>query len=570
MKCNIFLLVFLTTALLLRSQAQPRNDDIAGFIQLLRDAERSSANKDWNAAVHQWENIVMINPTEGEFWYRLGESYYQLREFNKAIPAFDSSLRIGAPPPYEGAYFIAKTYAAIHNRSETLNWLQRSFDLGYRNIMSIPRDNSFKEYFNDERFKKITGQPLQPFKTRVEGWRFDLALMVREVKRRAPKPFRYISEKKFDSAVQAVWKKIPSLSDLQLIVEFEKILVLVGDGHTMIYAMFERPEFQKNLPVDFHFFAEGLFITEADKRYEDLLGTEVIAFDDHPLEDILKGMDPIINRDNELGPRIMAPLRMRTLPLLYGLGLVKDPNEVTLTVKDEQGAIKKILIKADCPIATRRLWDKLPENWITYSDHKKQQAVLYTQNKFTHYWFKYLEEDKTVYFQYNEIANDQDAPFDHFCDSLFAFIDTNDVRKLIIDMRWNHGGNTLLVPYLLDKMIACKKINSQGNLFGIIGGRAYSATINLLGYLERFTTMIFVGEPTGSSPNFVGEDDPFELPYSKLMANVSDLYWQTSWPTDHRQWYAPLIYIPATFKNFAAGQDPALDVILKYSNQPKK
>ena len=94
-------------------------------------------------------------------------------------------------------------------------------------------------------------------------------------------------------------------------------------------------------------------------------------------------------------------------------------------------------------------------------------------------------------------------------------------------------------------------------------------TINLIGFLERFTPIIFIGEPTGSSPNFIGEDNPFELPYSKLMANVSDLSWQCSWPTDYREWFSPFIYVPPTFKDFAENKDPVLDLILNYSGQKK-
>jgi hypothetical protein len=34
------------------------------------------------------------------------------------------------------------------------------------------------------------------------------------------------------------------------------------------------------------------------------------------------------------------------------------------------------------------------------------------------------------------------------------------------------------------------------------------------------------------------------------MASVSDLYWQSSWPDDHRPWIAPLLYTPPTFAAF--------------------
>ena len=72
------------------------------------------------------------------------------------------------------------------------------------------------------------------------------------------------------------------------------------------------------------------------------------------------------------------------------------------------------------------------------------------------------------------------------------------------------------------------------------------------------------GEPTGSSPNFIGEETIFTLPYSKVLANVSDLYWQSAWPMDYRTWIAPQIYTPPTFAAFSASRDPALEAIISY------
>jgi hypothetical protein len=46
------------------------------------------------------------------------------------------------------------------------------------------------------------------------------------------------------------------------------------------------------------------------------------------------------------------------------------------------------------------------------------------------------------------------------------------------------------------------------------------------------------------------------------MANVSHLYWQSSWPQDQRMWVAPDIYVPPTFADFQAGRDAALEAVL--------
>jgi hypothetical protein len=80
--------------------------------------------------------------------------------------------------------------------------------------------------------------------------------------------------------------------------------------------------------------------------------------------------------------------------------------------------------------------------------------------------------------------------------------------------------------------------------------------------IERHTGAIFAGEPTGSSPNFIGESIPFALPYSKLAGTISDLFWQSAWPMDHRTWIAPRLYTPPTFAAYAENRDPALEAIL--------
>jgi hypothetical protein len=53
----------------------------------------------------------------------------------------------------------------------------------------------------------------------------------------------------------------------------------------------------------------------------------------------------------------------------------------------------------------------------------------------------------------------------------------------------------------------------------------------------------------------------FTLPYSKLAANVSDIYWQSGWAYDFRTWIAPQIYIEPTFAAYRANRDAAMEAI---------
>jgi tetratricopeptide (TPR) repeat protein len=135
------------------------------------------------------------------------------------------------------------------------------------------------------------------------------------------------------------------------------------------------------------------------------------------------------------------------------------------------------------------------------------------------------------------------------------------------DLRWNGGGNTFLTRSLLHHLIACREISRPGALFVVIGRQTFSAAQNTATAIGRETAAIFVGEPTGSRPNFIGETIYFEMPYSKVRANAADLFWQTSWPTDYRTWIAPHIYAPPTFAAYSRNDDPAMDAILSLREQ---
>ena len=136
--------------------------------------------------------------------------------------------------------------------------------------------------------------------------------------------------------------------------------------------------------------------------------------------------------------------------------------------------------------------------------------------------------------------------------------------KLVLDMRWNNGGDTTLVPIVLSSLIRDSKIDQPDKLFVITGHRTFSAAQNAVTMIARFTPTIIVGDTTGSSPNFVGEDSAVQLPYSKLMVSISDLYWQSSWPTDYRVWIPPLIYAPLRFAEYRENRDGAMEAILDY------
>jgi len=185
------------------------------------------------------------------------------------------------------------------------------------------------------------------------------------------------------------------------------------------------------------------------------------------------------------------------------------------------------------------------------------------------YWFTDVPGTRTVYLAFNSVVDDPAEPLARFAARLLRHIDSTKAERLIVDLRANNGGNSRLLQPLTDG-IAASRVNRPGRLFVLIGRYTYSAGMNAATFLERHTSAVFVGEPTPSGPNFVGESNLFRLPNSGVSVSVSDMFWQSSWPFDTRLWMAPRHYVPPTHDALARRRDPALDAILATPLPPER
>lgn len=534
------------------------------FVETLQLARMKSETREWKEATAAWQRVIDANPVNAGFWNQLGDAAYGNKEYRRAISAYEKALELGGGFPSNAAYNIACCYALLGEKEAAFKWLQKSFDMGFRNLAHAQTDSDLQSLHSDPRFNKIVGLADVSKMTRDEGWRFDLALLAREVKRKgyAPGVARQLSKEEFDAAVNKLNGDIPKLTDSQVIIEMMKLMRKLGDGHTGILGRLENAEAALAVPLQFYLFKEGLFVIGSDPLHKELLGTQVLKFGDSSVAQVMQALDPLTSRDNDFWPNQVMPYRMRSLPLLNGLGLIPEAGKVNLTIKDSQAKERVVSVSANSDFPN--IWNEFPKSWVTYAGTLNKPLPLYLKKTDASYWFEYLPESKLLYFQYNRVRNQGEESLAKFTERLFKFAADNEVEKLVIDMRWNNGGNTFLSQPLLYGLIRNEKLNQRGKLFVIIGRRTYSAAQNTATFFERHTNAIFVGEPTGSSPNFVGEETIFTLPYSKVLANVSDLYWQSAWPMDYRTWIAPQVYTPPTFAAFSASRDPALEAIISY------
>lgn len=543
-------------------------DDITEFRRTVARAKARSKRQQWTEAAPLWDRVVAANPVKGDYWDWLAEARFELGDYAAALRAYEKVRDLGVWSeritvfPGVAEFKIACCHAELGDTNQAIAAVARALQARFRDLEMLRGDEHLASIRDDPRFAGLLDMPDVDGLDRDEGWRADVEFVAREVGRRKPVRFAEEVERQIYAGFGRLHEEIPELTDAQIYVWLWQLLVLLRDGHAHVVPPKEYDELNLLLPVQFYWFEEGVYVTATDPAYASALGAKVVAFDGTPVEEVVATLDTLVCRDNEQGPKDRIPDWMRQPAVLHALELTDDSDKVTLTLANENGAERELVVVAGSPRSATLEGHPAPPGWRFLPETLDQPVPLYLRNAGAPYWFDYLEAERLVYFQFNAVMDDPDESLDAFSRRLIAFIDSHDVNRLVIDMRWNRGGNTFLVRPLLHRLIACEKVNEEGRLFLIVGRATFSAAQNTSVWIEWHTKATVVGEPTGSRPVFIGETVPFTLPYSKFRVNVSDLLWKTSIPMDERCWIAPELYTPPTFEAFRTNRDPAMEAIL--------
>lgn len=404
----------------------------------------------------------------------------------------------------------------------------------------------------------------------VEQWQADLRFLAEEMPKQHKNLFHTMTKEQFESAVKKLDVNIPSLSRQQIIVEMARIVAMVGDGHTSLSPARDPKVGFRTFPIKLYVFNDGVFVRSATRENSKLLGARLVKIGDVSVAQAYEAVKQIIGRDNEMDIKFFAPFLLVMPEVLNGLGLIGEMENVKFTFEndEEQWTVdlkpfgKAEMINPD----TDNSW--LPKDgWIDARDTSKSPTPLWLKDPNNKFWFEYLPDSKMLYFQLNQVGDKENEKLESFVQKLFAFAETKEINKFVLDLRLNRGGNNYLNRSLLLGVIRAIKIDQKGKFFTIIGRSTWSAAQMLTNDLEKYTNTIFVGELSGGKVNSYGDSRKIVLPNSEITVRVSSLWWQQD-ERDKRQWTEPNIKAELSFTDYQINRDPALEAIFSYQTKP--
>ncbi|HYF29540.1 MAG TPA: hypothetical protein VD993_00325 [Chitinophagaceae bacterium] len=382
----------------------------------------------------------------------------------------------------------------------------------------------------------------------------DIDYLLAELEVRHANLYHRISKSDLHKKAGALKSKTGDLSDDQFMLELEELISSIGDGHTTLIIPSSRSVSHKRLPFRIYRLESKYIITSTTESYRHLVGKVLTKINGVGLAEIEEKFKNGIAHDNEFTKIKLLPEYLVIPSMLFAKGIIKDTSKILVTVEslEKKSSILEVLT------VTKQQYTELPL-FLTGSD-----SPLWLQNRGKKFWMDSLHENRTLYIQLNSSdIGGLEAEMRSFANAVVQTVSRNKTSNVVLDLRKNRGGSIWRTKPLLNAFVTISMLDSSCRLFVVTSTATFSAAVALAALINDNTPAVFIGEPTGGSPNGYGDIGRFTLPNTKLEIRYSRLYVQSSNPYDTRPAIFPDIPITYNVENFFHS-DPAMDAVLLY------
>lgn len=391
---------------------------------------------------------------------------------------------------------------------------------------------------------------------RIGNWEKDLDFLLSEIKKQ-----HYVYKNQplpevLTQQLRQLKQNIANYSDERMLIELERVMYHLGDGHSYILPFGANIVQAHFLPLQLFFFSDGMYVVDASEPYTSLIGQKVKKLGPVNPQKFMQDMVQFISQDNEMGAQWIGPFFLRFRGMLEAYGLSQGAKEIVLEMLDSKGKAKQVTVPF-VPVPRLRGIPKMPP----YPKEPGSVPMYLTQIQKS-YWLQHLPDQNALYFQFNQVMNEESESLAAFTKKLEQTLIEKKPVLLIVDVRHNNGGNGDLTPPLIAALKNFEQ-NQKGRIVVLTGRNTFSAAQIFIARVNRETKAIFAGEPSSSRPNFVGEENMVMLPYSGALGSISNRYHENI-PGDQRKWIEPEIKVSLSSRDYFGAKDPVLAAVFKY------
>jgi len=388
-----------------------------------------------------------------------------------------------------------------------------------------------------------------------DKWKSDLDYLVKTLKARHINPYHTASKSDIYNRVDSLKKRIGTLSEHQITVEFSKIVRALDDSHTGIWT--SNPSYYQSYALGFFSFDDdGFRVLRTSKENASLLGTKLIRIDNMPISEVIQRIEPMIQcADNYYSIQARLADELRYGVRLHALGITKNQNTATFEFLLPDSSVQKVNLQT---VASHEYEPTLTES-LELKDVKKtftfQKASLGTEKL----WFQTTDNLKIGYIYFAGYLNN--LQMRRFAIAVSRELIKHNTQKLIIDVRYNGGGNFFNGLQLAKLLTINDNLDFENGIYVLTSRYTYSAGMSNTAHFKELLNAKLVGEPTGANPNDYQDADGFSLPHSQMWVQYSKRHYR--FQDSISNGIIPDVHIKPKWSDYQQEHDEVLAWVLK-------
>ena len=363
----------------------------------------------------------------------------------------------------------------------------------------------------------------------------------------------------FLDGVNALIPEISALTDKEILYRIQMLSALFRDVHTSAYSGFEAV-----YPIFFHpFYEDGEFVYYAvilPKKNEKLLYTRLTAINDIPLDEIIERMRSYDSYENEYGFALDLGAGG------YGNDLLSYPTTLEAVGVSEIGDTWAKYTLMDDEGNTYDLNMKATEefNFAQCCGTSAGMAlpIPYWYGSAEHYWYTTALGAGTLYVRIYSFSPEETESYMDLSNALnLESQAAGRFRKIILDLRGNHGGHQDVGWRSIINTLAAMEFDE---FYILVDGSTYSNSMIFAAEVAYLIPeAVFAGSPTGEAPGFFAGmyEGDYIMPNCGVEFRIPTQYYQP-FEANEENALIPDILIWPTIEDYVTSHDVVLEYVL--------
>ena len=366
----------------------------------------------------------------------------------------------------------------------------------------------------------------------------EFEFMKEEVEMNHKNFFNTVSKEECEEEYKRLSSNIDGISYTDYYFVLSSFLALSNDSHTSLEAG-DIYSYFMYYPLQLNYVGDKVYVVSGLSDYKDYMGKEVTAINGVNIKVIEEIVSLVVPHDNTVYLKLWLNNQLNNTSFLSFINVAEsDKAPVTLTFSNG----KNVSLSPTLSQEIDR--DEIISAFSSYSPYIYQG------------YYRAMEiRDDVLLISYNTCSDNPSYPMKNFTSDLKKVLSKKKYSKIIVDLRYNGGGNSAVLNPVI-KLLKKEKCSK----YALIGENTFSSAILNALSLKDDADFTLVGTPTGGSINHYGELKSFTLPETGWEVYYSSKYFKLS--KKYEGSIIPDVYIEKDAESYFSGIDKEVEYCL--------